>query len=487
MNIKFNPSTAEFDAALFTNPDRGFRLESYTDLSSADPSINIGNIKQWNDKFAAAANKVQKGVWAKAKLAQVYCYLTKFNKTEELPELALKNLRLIFKALEEEEMKGVIRFAYQGSMDAKHEQASDEVMLSHMKQLKPVLEENKKLIHTIEIGFLGAWGEWHSFPGFTWEERLLKNEFHDGEKIIRGVVDMAPEGIYVQARYPGVKNLIGKDEDIYNVIGFNNDAFFGYRNEDSAWPYEEMNNSASKQASRESLTTPMGGEFFWGKEWNYENVRAIDAIKLFGYFHQNTFSVFHNSFEGTPEVAGRGEGAMWFACEREGDMSKWIDTEITQKDLAVCGVFASDGWFTDKDGNEVKRNAFEYVRDHLGYRIEAQSLDVTGDIKAGNKLSLSLKIKNYGFSAPFNMTGEMVILNDKYEVVASAAAGDVLSWYNDERKAETHTAGCELELPEESGEYKIAYYFSNSLGEGAYFANDIERIKGYNILYSFTI
>lgn len=486
MKIDFKPSASDFDSALFTNPDRGFRLESYTNLSFVDPSVNIGNIKQWNAKFEAAANKVQSGIWAKPKLDQVYCYLTEYRETEILPEVVFKNLREIFKALKQEEMKGVIRFAYQGSMTAKEEQASDEIMLSHMKQLKPVLEEYKELIHTIEIGFLGSWGEWHSFPGFTWEERLLKNDIHDGEKIIKGVLDMAPEGIYVQARYPGVKNLIDKDDPDYARIGYNNDAFFGYRNEGSAWPYDEMNNAASRQAAEESLYVPMGGEFFWGKEWQYKNVTAAEAIKLFAFFHQNTFSVFHNSFECTPEVAGEGEGAMWFASDREGDMTKWIKTPITKNEINAYGAYVSDAWFEDKNGNAAQRNAFEYVRDHLGYRIEAKNLTVTGDIKAGKKIDLSMELVNYGFSAAFNMEGEFVVLDGNYEIVARASAGDPEGWNNIGELA-THKADALIELPKEGGEYKIAYYLHNSAGEGAYFANSFDRIKGFNILYSLTV
>ena len=244
MKIMFHPSTAEFEAALFTNPDRGFRLESYTDLSLHSTENNKYNITQWNDKFQAAAEKVKEGIWAKPKLTQVYCYLTEYRDTETLPDIVFQNLDAIFQALKQEKMKGVIRFAYQGSMEAKNEQASQEIMLAHMEQLAPVLEKYKDLIHTVEAGFMGAWGEWHSYPGHTWDDPgQISNEYFDGAVILRGILDMVPDDIYVQVRYPGIGELIDKEDPDHMRLGLNNDAFFGFRNQAGAWPYEEMGNS----------------------------------------------------------------------------------------------------------------------------------------------------------------------------------------------------------------------------------------------------
>ncbi len=487
MKIMFHPSTAEFEAALFTNPDRGFRLESYTDLSLHSTENNKYNITQWNDKFQAAAEKVKEGIWAKPKLTQVYCYLTEYRDTETLPDIVFQNLDAIFQALKQEKMKGVIRFAYQGSMEAKNEQASQEIMLAHMEQLAPVLEKYKDLIHTVEAGFMGAWGEWHSYPGHTWDDPgQISNEYFDGAVILRGILDMVPDDIYVQVRYPGIGELIDKEDPDHMRLGLNNDAFFGFRNQAGAWPYEEMGNSHCHKAQENSLTAPMGGEFFWGCQWNYVDVTAEEAIKMFVRFHQNSFSVYHNSFEGTPEVAGRGDGAMWFATDREGDMSKWIHVPVTAAELESWGAYVSPSYFVNSRGEAVERSAFEYVRDHLGYRIEAKELTIDGRISRGETVALSMDLVNYGFSAAFNMTGEFVVLDEDYNIVSRVTAGDPSAWNNLEGLT-THTVSAELALPKEGGSYKIAYYLHNSNDEGAYFANDFDRFNGFNILYAFEL
>ncbi len=55
------------------------------------------------------------------------------------------------------------------------------------------------------------------------------------------------------------------------------------------------------------------------------------------------------------------------------------------------------------------------------------------------------------------------------------------------QKLVTQTAEGTIKIPEESGKYKLAYHLHNSANEGAYFANDIDRFNGYNILYKFEI
>lgn len=36
-------------------------------------------------------------------------------------------------------------------------------MNSHLDQLKPLLEKNKDILHVVQVGMIGAWGEWHSY------------------------------------------------------------------------------------------------------------------------------------------------------------------------------------------------------------------------------------------------------------------------------------------------------------------------------------
>ena len=65
-----------------------------------------------------------------------------------------------------------------------------------------------------------------------------------------------------------------------------------------------------------------------------------------------------------------------------------LGMEFTERrviDLAVDTT--AEKTIYDKDGNYIRRNAFEYLRDYVGYRISAESLKVSVD----DEIKLSLK------------------------------------------------------------------------------------------------
>ncbi len=490
---------------MFQNPDRGFRLEAYVDVNSEEYCDQY--IKSYNPKFEAAASKVNPGIWAKPKLVQLYFYLTDYKDTEILPEFVFNNMQKAFDAVRAEGQRGVVRFAYQGGIYESENQARPEIMYKHMEQLKPFLEKNKAAICTLEAGFLGAWGEWHAYtpyyylPEFTDKYKAITDE-HERERyiwnntpefdqieLIKHIVDMTPEEIPVQIRQSTYRDFFLEaypNMGYEKRLGLKNDAFFGFVESDHAWPYNSMTSKASKSAMAASTIAPMGGEFFWGCQWPYPRVTGEEAILSYKHFHQSIFSIFHNSFECTEEVAGRGENQMWFAGDREGDMSIWAKTPITSEDLERMGVYASPAWFCDADGNSVERTQFEYIRDHLGYRLEAKSFEISGELVADSTAEIKLSLVNHGFAPVFNLKSEIVVLDTNNKPVVSFKAGNPTDWYN-ENELTVHTVTEMIKLPKTHGNYKLALRLYNTANEGAYLANEIEHIDGYNILCTLDI
>ena len=496
IHIKFNSSTANEDLLLADNPDRGFRFEAYVNTNAT--AYVDSNIKRWNPGFEEVVNSIKAGMWQKPKLVQVYFYLTDFKDTKELPELVFQNIQTVFDSVRKQGQKAVVRFTYQGAIEEYKDQASQDIMFAHMEQLKPILEKNKTSIYAIEAGFLGAWGEWHGYgPNFyalykgvdehtaarlTWEN----TKDFDEVEIIKHILDMAPEGIYVQLRTSMYRDLFLEaypNEGYEKILGLKNDAYFGYREDTNAWPYNSMSSDAAKSAMKAGLVAPSGGEFFWGCQFNYKRVSGDSAILGFYKFHSSLFSVFHNSFEGHDEIAN----GDWFKTDRKGDMEIWAETEIKPENLDLIGVPYCDDWFVDSNGKSSERTYFEFVRDHLGYRLDAKSLDLRGEIKKNNNVDIELSLVNYGFAPPFNLTSEFVILNENYEVVSFCPAGDPLKWYNEGKSAVTHKVNASIKLPSEKGKYKLAFSLRNTAGDTAYLASKIDRLKGYNILYNFEI
>lgn len=452
------PITSEEDGLLRKNPDRAWRGEAFVNVSGInwgwgaqpDPTVNVRRFFETYAKY-------------KPQLCQTYFYLTSYRDKIKIDERGMRRIQEVFDCAKDLNVKLVVRFAYQPQMDHKELGASDEIMLSHMKQLKPILEKNKNYINVVEAGFLGAWGEWHSYDGE-----------HDRAKLLREIVDMTPKEIYVQIREPFYKDVIPNTDPIYSRLGNHNDSFFGKRvcNDTHANP----GNKVWIQLMEESGFTPTGGETFWGSQTS-EEIDGWDSILEFKEHRHNTFSISHCFIED-----GYDTNYPMLQWEKEYVNTDWLDKN---------SVFYAPGWFYDKNGKPVKRSVFDFVSDYLGYKMEIRNVKIDGILKPGEQLKVRTELVNYGFSAAFNMYSGYAILDENGKEVASVDSGKPSTWnsrspYNiHSDKMLSHKMLANIKLPEKSGKYKLAIYFRNSAGMGARFGNIMEYENGYTTLYEF--
>ncbi len=460
------------DDFLEYNPDRGWRLEAFINVAN---SLTDGMSDQPEPEkvVTVALDRYHK---YRPQLCQVYFYLTGYKDTETIPPEGFERMQRVFDAARERGIKLVVRFSYESDMQGTGE-ATDEIMLAHMKQLRPILEKNLEVIHTVEAGFLGAWGEWHSY----------KME-HDELALLKGILDMVPESLYVQVRYPRVKNvLIRAEPENPNLsrMGYHDDSFFGWQSavyNDGLNPWEEF----WEQMRRESAYGPEGGEMFWGCQYdlNLWNPTTGDlAIRKFSAFHQNTFSLYHSFIE-EQYTAWATPGAGYYS------MFYWQTEPITQEWLTEHKVAFDPLWFQNENGQPLERTAFEFVHDHLGYRLRALEVTLNGNLGCGETLHVSLNLKNTGFSAVFNLESGFALLDQNGSVVSTVAAGDPTTWLSTSPSSNeplTHTVAAALTLPETAGTYQVAFYLKNSAGTGARFANDLQYINGYTVLQTIEI
>jgi hypothetical protein len=141
----------------------------------------------------------------------------------------------------------------------------------------------------------------------------------------------------------------------------------------------------------------------------------------------------------------------------------------------------------------IKRNAFDFVADYLGYKLELKNANIKGNLKKSGELAIDLNLVNYGFSAAFNMQSSFVILDKKGKIVSEVKAGDPETWnsrnpddYNDNALL-IHNVKASIKLPDESGKYKLAFRVYNLAGEGARVGNNIDYNYGSNIICDFEI
>ena len=396
------------------NPERGFRLEVALDV--ADKSY------VWEPEkypYITSYLEEQSEMYASdsVSLVQTYFYLTG-TVGKKLTEDNFLVMDVFFNKLRKLGKKAVLRFAYETDFMGRVKTGPTlEDIICHTEQLKPFLEKNKDVIQVVQAGMIGAWGEWHSsFHGLEQSE--------DTKRIIlENILCMTPENRMLQVRVPSYKNLLKKNEKAYSRISFHDDFIIVDPHKWDGGMHEGT--ELFNQIVRESPYLPVDGELPWGN-WsvnkgpdNPEPGWIIDGMKTARQLflqHYTSLSAIHNYKErGAPDKYS---------------MMYWKETPVDTAFLKENKMPVSDAYFKKKDGSPAERNVFDYIRDHLGYRIELQEMTAPSILSFTDLNSVEISLINRGFSTLFNEHSVYLVLIDEAENVCytSLTNADVNTW-----------------------------------------------------------
>ncbi len=538
-SLSFTPLAAGDEEQLYNNPDRGFRTEmvytvydkhpdpenegKYTsscDLINPDGYINrsskcygkhdVRNI--YANLSKAEISEVIEYIFriyfpdraeCQSKLALVFVGFPDYNKCD-LPERCLTAIKMLLERFRKQEAKVLWRHDYnppwldwtiseENKKKLEEECADQKTMFRHIDQLAPIFSEYKDVIHKFSSGFIGN-GEFTE----NWQYPVI-----DTNALIKKVLETwcIPNDVYYTVRLAKFKIRLEEAEPDYkylNLIGYNNDAIFGEQT-NPGWHsgcFQKNHSGSMNQSGCDSTHeanswwdyviehaayTPQSGEMFVNSNHLSTNrvPTGMEVILELAHHRYTSFSQWHCYLEVT---------------DGSGVIQGWIDNEVVTPELLDReSVLYDPDWFKDSDGNEVVRNPYEFIRDHLGYKIVAQNMTLTGNIEKGNTLKAELMLKNYGFAAAFNMSSGLAVLDENYNLVSEVSAGNPEEWYshdpNDhmDTNALEHTVSAEIELPDKKGKYHIAFYLKNNGDQSAKLSNEMSYENGYNILFSFEI
>ena len=402
------------------NPERGFRWEN-----------RFGSFKPaWADKKWIAAIKGCKDDGLT--VTQGYCELIAYAKINKIPDKQIKQLEKSFAALRKNGLKTLLCFRYE--MNTKQEGPTLATILSHIKQLKPILRRNMDVIAVFQTGFIGMYGEWHRSY-----HKLDRNPAAQ-EKVISALLDILPEDRKLVIRYPRHKNAYlkrvsgrPKNKPITAAeaqtmipaarIGFCDHGFMVGKND--AGTFAPRPSKDYDYMTGESLFVPMEGELFWGwsRPYGIRKDDGIEAIKRFWEHHYTLFSYAHNHTRYEGDWAVKKYGARY-------SLDEWKNENITPDFLKKNNLPFSENYFKDAEGKLVARSIFEYIRDHLGYRLELKNSSYPFTVNPQKPFKVQIKLVNRGFAAPVNPRPVYLVLvdNDKMYKLSKANV-DIRKWY----------------------------------------------------------
>ncbi len=440
------------------NPERGFRLEVTLDVTHAR---SMWNPDQYPDITSYLEKQADEYASDNVSLVQSYFYLTGAI-GRELTEEEFGTMNIFFDALRRMGKKAVLRFAYETDHMGRATSGPtlDDVAV-HTKQLRTILRENKDVIAVIQAGFIGAWGEWHnSFHGLEKSEETKRT-------ILQHICAMTPNDRMIQVRMPAYKNLLHPDSGCYHRVSFHDDLIL---TDEHPWN-EGMQEGAPSynQIVEESPYLMVDGELPWG-EWSMQKdpdspnsgflVDGLKTARKLFLQHFTSLSIVHNYKEyGAPDKYS---------------MMYWKETPVTPGFLRKNRMPFSPAYFKTKDGKNVERNVFDYIRDHLGYRIELQKLKTKKQWDYTKKNRIELSLVNRGFSTLFNDHPVYFVLIDENGHVCQRirTRTDVMEWQpyrpNDEFYTPlTHTikADVQMEGMVEKGTYKLGLWIPDGSEE----------------------
>lgn len=267
-------------------------------------------------------------------------------------------------------------------------------------------------------------GEWHS------SIQGLENSEETKAAVLEKLLSVVPVERNVQVRLPEFKNLLKDKPELYKRLSFHDD-FIVIRPD--RWD-ADMHEGTVKfdQIVKESPYLVVDGELPWGfwsvgadpdspsAGWIIDGMQTARRLFL---QHYTSLSIIHNYKEQHPNNRFDENNPPEYS------MIVWKKTMITEDSLRQHHMPVSDSYFQKQDGTKVQRNMFDYIRDHLGYRIELQSLQLPEKLQSGKENRLKLGLVNRGFATVF---GEhpvyFVLIDDKGKVTEFLTKANPLDW-----------------------------------------------------------
>jgi len=329
------------DTSVIFNPERGW--QKYTDNNSTLSSSTLNSWKNGVDKVSVIYRGFYLNNFINSNISQSY----------------LDGLQADFNLIRNAEMKVLVRFSYTQSTSCTTCQPTKAQILSHIQQLLPVLNANKDVIFALQIGFIGAYGEWYytnstefgnqSYTGYTNAQWQNRKEICDAL--------LNNTDIQLQLRYPYAKNKMYGNNYLENA-GYFNDAFLNIYGDEGFFPIGQNATPSQTQINevlQQTVSNSMVGETNGLNTPRTDCTNAVAELNLYNY-------------------------------------------TLLNRDYYLPVI-----------NNWVSQGCYDQITKSLGYRFIMKSATFTSD---SHNLHAELSVRNDGFTTPFKKRNVFLVFKN---------------------------------------------------------------------------
>jgi len=402
----------------FANPERGFYRATETHADHYTP-LDVTQLKAWRTLQQADGGGVYKLYSTLVFRSFVLDGLT----GGALPADLLDKIKADFKAARDAGVKLIPRWSYTTSTHAgacpgasicpPYGDAPKDIVLQHIAQLKPILQDNADVVACVQMGFVGIWGEnyysdYFGDPSSNGQSKLLDNNWRDKIEVLKALLGALPASRMVQVRTPQMKQryVYGVDAPVASAALTDAEAFSG---EDKA-----------RIGLHNDCFLAGVGDYGTYDDYGNSSTPGGSAIAVLEAYAQadNRYTA----------VGGE-------TCD---------DTYSPQNDCETAGMaqtvmnglhysFLNCAYNNDVNNDWVDGGCMENIKKNLGYRFVLVSGVYPGvPVKAGMQFKLSLNLRNEGYASPYNQRPARLVLRarDGGAAYVFPLSADVRRWYS---------------------------------------------------------
>lgn len=410
----------------FPNPERGFYRYSETrtsNFTTLDANVlkgyrNLHSISNANYKVFSS-------------LVFRYYVLDDLKNTP-IPQAILDKINNDMTAARTAGVKLIPRFVYsitqnagncpEGFICPPYGDASKASIIQHISNLKSVLHANADVIASVQLGFIGTWGEQYYTDFFGdpssngGQGKLTDQNWADRAEVLKALLEAVPNSRMVQVRYPqakqryiyGVNALVSAAPmteaeafvaDEKSRIGFHNDCFVSGRNDTGT--FEDYGNSSTGRSSSNTVVSVL--KDYKRKESKYVVVGGETCTPF--------------APDSDCEPAGRAQAAF-------------AEMHYSYINANYNNV-VNNSWQSGGCMDNIKKN--------LGYRFVLQNAAFPTAVKGGNNLNFTINIANKGYASPYNARPVQLLLRHSgtKAITTLPISSDVRKWYSGNIKLES--------------------------------------------------